>query len=185
MALKITIIGKVHDVGYRPFLLGLAESLEIDRFFADNIYIKDKQAVEAFVDASEDRANQFVELIKRKKPENAEVYEIKKEEHDGTVMKIESYYHYLTTMQLAKIATYGGNMLSKQDSALEKQNIVIDKQDETIKVIKNESKMNREEVKNVSSKLDKTNELLEKRFSRLENDVDKIKRALIKAGIEI
>jgi len=34
---KIIIRGKkVHDVGYRPFLLGIAESMEIDRFFADN-----------------------------------------------------------------------------------------------------------------------------------------------------
>ncbi|GEM_PF-3732245 len=33
---------KVHDVGYRPFLLGLAESLETERFFADNIFIQSR-----------------------------------------------------------------------------------------------------------------------------------------------
>jgi prefoldin subunit 5 len=36
-----------------------------------------------------------------------------------------------------------------------------------------------------SSKIDKTNELLEKRFEKLEEEIEKIKRALIKAGIEI
>ena len=30
----------------------------------------------------------------------------------------ESYYGYLTAMQLAKIATYGGKMLEKQDEAV-------------------------------------------------------------------
>jgi len=36
----------MHDVGYRPFLLGIAGSLEIERFFADNVYVDWKQAVE-------------------------------------------------------------------------------------------------------------------------------------------
>ncbi len=30
----------------------------------------------------------------------------------------ESYYGYLTALQLAKIATYGGKMLEKQDEAV-------------------------------------------------------------------
>ena len=34
---KMTIIGKVHDVGYRPFLLNLAEYLFIERFDARNV----------------------------------------------------------------------------------------------------------------------------------------------------
>lgn len=33
---RIFIFGKVQDVGYHPFLLGLAESFGIDRFFAEN-----------------------------------------------------------------------------------------------------------------------------------------------------
>jgi len=41
-------------------------------------------------------------------------------------------------MQLAKIATYGGRMLEKQDRRLERQ-------DETIKVIKEESARMRKE----------------------------------------
>jgi hypothetical protein len=40
-------------------------------------------------------------------------------------------------------------------------------------------------VKEVSSKIDRTNELLEKRFQRLEEEVEKIKKALLKAGIEV
>ncbi|MCS7144714.1 MAG: acylphosphatase, partial [Archaeoglobaceae archaeon] len=70
MKVKITIAGKVHDVGYRPFLLGIAESLEIERFFADNFLIGGKQVVEILLDASEEKVKSFIELIKIKKPEN-------------------------------------------------------------------------------------------------------------------
>jgi hypothetical protein len=40
-------------------------------------------------------------------------------------------------------------------------------------------------VKEVSSKIGRTNELLEKRFQRLEEEVEKIKKALLKARIEV
>ena len=49
--------------------------------------------------------------------------------------------------------------------------------DETIKEIR----IVGEKVNDVSRKLDKTNELLERRFERIE----RIKKALIKAGIEL
>jgi acylphosphatase len=129
MRKRILITGKVHDVGYRPFLLGLAESLEIERFFADNIFVNSKQAVEILIDGSEDKINAFIELVKRKTPENADVERIDIGDYDGNIMKTESYYRYLTAMQLAKIATYGGKMLNKQDSMIEKQDLMIEKQD--------------------------------------------------------
>ncbi len=129
MKKRILIIGNVHDVGYRPFLLGLAESLEIGRFFADNIFINGKQAVEILIDGSEDRVHTFIELVKRKTPENAVVEKTEIEDYDGNVMKTESYYRYLTAMQLAKIATYGGRMLEKQDLMIEKQDSMLEKQD--------------------------------------------------------
>ncbi len=204
--LRILITGKVHEVGYRPLLLGLAESLEIERFFADNVHVDGKQAVEILIDADEDRIELFLDMLKRKKPENAVVEDIKVEDYDGRVMGIESYYRYLTAMQLTKIATYGGRMLEKQDETLGKLDKMLEKQDETIREIrtvkeevkatKEEAKATREEVKAVreeikvtreelSSKLDKTNELLERRFERLEEEIERIKKALIRAGIDV
>lgn len=192
MKKRIVIIGRIHDVGYRPFLLGLAESLEIERFFADNMFVNGKQAVEILIEGTEDKVDAFTDLVKRKVPENAEVERIVVEDYDGNVMKTESYYRYLTAMQLAKIATYGGRMLEKQDSMIERQDTMLGKmdsmlerQDETIKTIKVESEKTRDEIRAVSSKLDRTNELLDKRFERLEEEIEKIKRALVKAGIEI
>jgi len=121
---KLLVKGqKVHDVGYRPFLLGLAESLEIERFFADNIFIEGKQAVYALIDSSEENAKAFIEIASSKFPENSDVEKVEEEDYTGNVMKTESYYRYLTAMQLSRIATYGGNMLEKQDRMLEKQDL--------------------------------------------------------------
>jgi hypothetical protein len=44
-----------------------------------------------------------------------DVEKVDLEDYSGNVMRIESYYRYLTAMQLSKIATYGGKMLEKQD----------------------------------------------------------------------
>jgi len=158
MKLKIIIKGKVHDVGYRPFLLGLAESLEVERFFADNIKVDGKQAVEILVDDEEDKVNAFIELIKKNKPENAEVESIDVEEYDGSVMKIESYYRYLTAMQLAKIAIYGGSMLKKQD--------------ENIKVVKEESEKTRVELgKTIREESEKTRKELGAKIDEVKETV--------------
>ena len=63
---KIVIFGKVHNVGYRAFLLGIAESLEIKHFFADNERIDGKEAVVVLIRSSQDKVEDFVSLIKKK-----------------------------------------------------------------------------------------------------------------------
>ncbi|MBO8183474.1 MAG: acylphosphatase [Archaeoglobus sp.] len=198
MKKRILITGKVHDIGYRPFLLGLAESLEIDRFFADNRFIDGEQAVEVLVDDKEDKVNSFINLVKTKTPENAVIENIKIEDYKGSVMKTESYYRYLTAMQLAKIATYGGKMLERQDSMLEKQDLMLEKQDsmlgkmdsmlekqdETIKVIKEESEKTREEI---GGKIDllrsDLKDYIESNLKSIRQEISEIKQVLRKAGI--
>jgi acylphosphatase len=184
MKIKITITGKVHDVGYRPFLLDLADSLFIQRFDARNVIINGKQAVIVLVDGKEDQVNQFIELVKSEKPENAIVEEIKVEEYKGFVRSIDSYRQSLMVNQLNKIVQVGLKMLEKQDLMLQKQDLMLQKQDETLKEIKEMKEELREGIKEISSKLDKTNELLERRFEKLEEEIERIKKALIKAGIE-
>ncbi len=214
MALKITIIGKVHNVGYRLLLLELADSLLIDRFDARNVKINGKEVVVVLVDGDEDQLKEFVELVKVEKPENAIVEEIRVEEYSGRIRDIERFRASFNTSQLNKIVQVGLQMLQKQDSMLEKQDLMLEKQDkmlqkqeETINVIREESEKTREELKDeirnvgeeiklevrgvgekvseASSKLDKTNDLLEKRFERLEQEIERIKKALTNAGIEI
>jgi len=136
MKIKITIIGKVHNVGYRSFLLDLADSLLIERFDARNVTIEGKQAVVVLVEGRDEMLNRFVETIKKEKPENAIVEEIRVEEFKGFVRPIDSYRQSLRVNQLNKIVQVGLQMLKKQDLMLEKQDQMIQKQDVTIKEIK-------------------------------------------------
>jgi len=68
---------------------------------------------------------------------------------------------------------------------VEKQIEMLNKQDLTIAEIKATRDELKEEIRGVSSRLDKTNTLLEDRFRNLEEEIEKIKKALIKAGIEV
>ena len=117
---RILIFGNVHDVGYKPFLLKVAGLFDIKRFYADNLIIGGKKAVEVLIDDEEDKVFLFIEYIKRHKPENAKVKKIEIEDYEGYVCSIDGYYKYLTALQLEKIATYGGLMLKLTLEELEK-----------------------------------------------------------------
>jgi acylphosphatase len=163
----LLIGGKVHDVGYRPFLLGLAESLEINRFFADNTFVKDKQGVEILIDDEEDKIKAFIDIIGRKYPENAVFDKIEQKDYEGRVMSAESYFRYLNALQLSRIATYGGGMLEKQDSMLEKQDSMLEKQDSMLE--KQDSMLEKQD-----SMLEKQDSMLEKQDSMLEKQDETI-----------
>lgn len=160
MAIRITITGKVHGVGYRAFLLEEADNLLIQNFEARNVKIDGKEALIVLFDGEKEQIESFVRFVKENKPSEAIVEDIKIEEYHGKVRDIEKFRASFNTAQLSKIIQVGVSMLKKQD--------------ETIVA-----------VREVSSKLDKTNELLEKRFQKLEEEVEKIKKALLKAGIEV
>jgi acylphosphatase/gas vesicle protein len=174
MAVKITITGKVHGVGYRAFLLEEADSLLIPKFEARNVKINGKEALIVLIDGDKEQIESFVRFLKENKPENAVVEEIRVEEYRGTVRDIEKFRAGFTSTQLSKIIQVGLEMLRKQDETIA-----------AVKEVKKAVEEVKEGVKEVSSKIDRTNELLEKRFQRLEEEVEKIKKALLKAGIEV
>ena len=143
------------------------------------------------IDADDDEVETLLEMLKRKRPENVVAEDIKVEDYDGRVMGIESYYRYLTAMQLAKIATYGGRMLEKQDLTLERQDkmlekmdVMLEKQGETIGVIKEESEKTRSEL---GEKIDLLRmdfrEYMQENLKSIRGEISEIKRALRKAGI--
>ncbi len=72
-------------------------------------------------------------------------------------------------------------MIEKQDTMLSRMDAMLSKQDETISELKNV----RSEVAGVASRIDKTNNLLEERFSKMEKEIERIKKALIRAGIDV
>ncbi len=69
-------------------------------------------------------------------------------------------------------------MLNKQDEMLRKQDEMVKKQEETVEEIKKTRNELKEEIS-------KTGISLQERFKRIEEEIEKIKKALSKAGIEI
>jgi acylphosphatase len=103
MKLKVKIIGhKVHDVGYRYFLMSSAIDLGLEGFSARNRMSGDAQEVMAVVEGDEDAIEDFLELIKIQKPEHAEISNIAFEEYNGNVMSTGEYAQVCTALQLNK-----------------------------------------------------------------------------------
>ncbi len=72
------LVEKVYNVGYRPFLLSIAESLGIEKFFAENTILNGKEAVEILIEGEDKDISDFYKMISSKFPNNAKVSEIKK-----------------------------------------------------------------------------------------------------------
>jgi acylphosphatase len=103
MKKKITITGpKVHDVGYRYFLMSMAMASRIRMFEAYNTSIKEDQVVQAFVDGEEEAVKDFWEKVECSRPEHAQVSHITIDEYDRNVMKIGEYAQLCTTFQMNK-----------------------------------------------------------------------------------
>jgi acylphosphatase len=103
MKLKITITGpKVHDVGYRYFLLGIAMSNRIRMFEAHNMRSSEGQAVLAFADGDEEAIKVFCAQVETERPARSEVSNIVFDDFLGEVMRIGEYAQFCATIQLNK-----------------------------------------------------------------------------------
>jgi acylphosphatase len=103
MKLKIKITGpKVHDVGYRYFLLGIAMSNRIRMFEAHNTKSSEGEEVLLFADGDEAAIKAFCNQIETERPAHAEVSNIVFDDFDGEVMKIGEYAQFCATVQLNK-----------------------------------------------------------------------------------
>ena len=103
MKLKIKITGpKVHDVGYRYFLLGIAMSNRIRMFEAHNTKSSEGEEVLLFADGDEAAIKAFCNQIKTERPAHAEVSNIVFDDFGGDVMKIGEYAQFCATVQLNK-----------------------------------------------------------------------------------
>jgi len=86
MKLKIKIAGpKVHDVGYRVFLLKNAMNLALPGLSTYNWDESGQQEVIALVEGDEARIAPFLQAIEKNKPELAEVSKVTSEPYDGDV----------------------------------------------------------------------------------------------------
>jgi acylphosphatase len=103
MKLKIKITGpKVHDVGYRYFLMSMAMTNRIRMFEAHNIESNEGDEVLVFLDGDEETVKAFRTLAETKRPARSEVSSIAFEDYDGDVMKIGEFAQFCSIVQLNK-----------------------------------------------------------------------------------
>jgi len=103
MKLKVKITGpKVHDVGYRYFLMTVAIDQGLKGFNARNKMSGTDQEVIALVEGDEEAIADFRDLVENRKPEHSEVSSIAFEDFNGDVMKTESYAQICSAIQLNK-----------------------------------------------------------------------------------
>jgi acylphosphatase/uncharacterized protein YoxC len=103
MKLKIKIAGpKVHDVGYRVFLLKNAMNTALTGLSTYNWDGDGQQEVVALVEGDEARIKAFLKAIEKNKPELAEVSKITSEAFDGEVGRTSEVAMLCSFVQLDK-----------------------------------------------------------------------------------
>jgi acylphosphatase len=170
MKIKIKIMGgKVHGVGYRPWLTDVAMNAGLHGFYAVNRIDGKNSVVVVQAEGDEESLSCFEEQVRSSKPQFAEVDRIETEEYTGAVMHLESYAAINTSAQLNKAIPLLLGMNNKMDSMLDKQDQTVgkldqmlDKQDETTAEIRDL----RDDVVHHSNT---------ERLSRIEKDIRVIK----------
>jgi acylphosphatase len=136
MKLKVKITGsKVHEVGYRVFLLRKALELGVERFNAYNTKENGMQVLIAFLEGNKDQIAAFQEFANENKPEDAKVSDRIFEDYEGYVIGIADYMHLIQVEQLSKGIPAILSIDRKQDRMLEKQDKMLEKQDTTIRIL--------------------------------------------------
>ncbi|ODS40942.1 hypothetical protein BEH94_09495 [Candidatus Altiarchaeales archaeon WOR_SM1_SCG] len=112
--------GKVHDVGYRLFLMNLADDLGIENFDAKNVHEDKRQCVAVLVGSSESNVEKFFNLASEKEnfPEHAEVDSVKIGDYGGWIKSMESFRSGFNSQQLSKIAGAGIGMVNIQEKIM-------------------------------------------------------------------
>ena len=191
MKLKAIIRGdKVHEVGYRFFLLSKALELGCQGFFARNQSDGRMQLVLALIEGDQQQLAEFKEFVQAVKPEGSNVEAIAFEDYSGSIMSTDTFMHYFTADQLNKGIPALLRIDSKQDRMLETQGKMLEKQDKTISKLEEvrsdivlEIKTSREDVvakldenrEAIVEEIKEKKESLDERLKRIESDISLLK----------
>jgi len=186
MKIRIIISGpRVHDVGYRPFLLQYAQMQGFTHFFAINNTLNREQEVHITLHEDEKTISSFISYLSSHKPDYAEVTEIRSEEYLGEVVPIGTFLQDLQFEQLCKgipailrIEESQNEMISLQKTMLSKQDQMIGKQDQMIHIQQDTV----DEIKGFRK--DSAN-YLETEFSDIKKKLQAIENALSREGIRV
>lgn len=120
---------KVNGVGYRPFLLLKALEWGIQKIHAFNSLAEGKEIVVVRVQGEDEIVTKYIDFIKSKYPDHAEVEEIVEKEFNGPVDDAFKFAQILQFEQIAKAVPVIISIDKKQDIMIEKQDVMIEKQD--------------------------------------------------------
>ena len=173
MKIKTKIIGnKVHDVGYRVFLLRKALELGMGRFNAYNTKVNGVQVLISFLDGDSDQISTFQNYVQNNRPENADISDIIFEDYAGHVIGIVDYMHLIQVEQLSRgipaiisIDQKQDQMLGKQDQMLGKQDQMLEKLDQNRTEISSEIRELRLDLRSY----------LDQKLIKIEKDIFQIK----------
>lgn len=184
---KIIIKGtKVHDVGYRLFLLDEAEARLIPFLSVKNIRNKG-QVVEVLACDEEDRVERFIEFVKNNFPDDAEVNSVSVEDYEGDIRTIESFSRSFSISQLSKIARTGVAMLNLQsgmNDVLSNMNNVQSDMNGSIKNIDGSITNINDGINNMNETLKEFRKETGENFQLLHSDNLKLQEIMIKHDIE-
>jgi acylphosphatase len=131
--LKLKVTGaRVHDVGYRAFLLEAAEDLGLNGFNARNVTEEGMQVVMVCLEGDDALLAEFQRTARLQRPDKADVSDVVFSEHSGTVEDIGVFAARFQARQLRKGISAIIRMEEKQDLMLEKQDQMISLQSKTI-----------------------------------------------------
>jgi acylphosphatase len=103
MKIKIKITGsKVHDVGYRYFLMSNAIDLGLRGFHARNRMNGMEPEVVVLIEGDEETIADFKKLVETRKPEHVEVSNVAFEDYEGDVMRAGEYAQVCSALLLNK-----------------------------------------------------------------------------------
>lgn len=141
MKLKITIAGaKVHDVGYRVFLLKHAMNTALPGLSTYNWGESGRQEVIALVEGDEARLKAFLKAIEMNKPEHAEVSKVTSESYYGDVGRTSEVAMLCSFVQLDKAIPL---LLDMRDDlkAVRKNTDIIPQMSEDLKAVRKNTDM--------------------------------------------
>jgi len=130
MKIKAVITGpKVQGVGYRVFLTHQAIIEGIERFAALNL---SDDTVVVLAEADDGKISNLKEFLLTRRPDHAQVSEVRIEDFTGKVMTIQEATALSTVEQMDKAVPIFINMNERIGRMDEKMDIMIEKQDETV-----------------------------------------------------
>jgi acylphosphatase len=177
--LKVKITGsRVHDVGYRVFLVNKALSLGINNFNTFNTHLNGTQAVIAVIEADDEVIEELKNFVTRFTPKEAVVENVSFEEYGNSVPPIERVMQAFQMEQWGKGIPILLQMLEKQDTTVQILERISGDMSDT------KSTLSRIEIDVKDTKFSLSS-FIEEKYRKMEGEITEIKATLARMQARI